>query len=104
MKLLLIGATGPTGRQIVDQALAQGHTVTALVRDPARASFAPPVTRAVGDVLDAASLTKAVGGQEAVLCSLGSGPTGPFKEMTMLSEGTRHLVATMQQAGTPRLV
>ena len=104
MKLLIIGATGPTGRQIVDQALAQGHTVTALVRDPAKASFAPPVTKAVGDVLNAASLTKAVVGQEAVICALGSGPTGPFKEMTLLSEGTRHLVTAMQETGTPRLV
>lgn len=104
MKLLIIGATGPTGRQIVDQALAQGHTVTTLVRNPAKASFAPPVTKVAGDVLDAASLQQAVAGQEAVLCSLGSAATGPFKEMTMLSEGTRHLVAAMQEAGTRRLV
>ncbi len=104
MKLLIIGATGLTGRQLVDQALAQGHNVTALVRDPAKASFAPAVTKAVGDVLDAASLAKAVVGQEAVLCSLGSGATGPFKEMTLLSEGTRHLIAAMQGAGTRRLV
>ncbi len=104
MKLLIIGATGPTGRQIVDQALAQGHTVTALVRDPAKASFAPPVTKVAGDVLAAASLQQAVAGQEAVLCTLGSAATGPFKEMTMLSEGTRNLVTAMQEAGARRLV
>ncbi len=34
MKVLIIGATGPTGQQIVQQALAQGHEVTALVRNP----------------------------------------------------------------------
>ena len=104
MKLLIIGATGATGRELVNQAITQGHEVTALVRDAAKAAFAPPVKMAVGDVLDAGSLKNALAGQEAVICSLGSTASGPFKEMTLLSEGTRNLIAAMQAIGVNRLV
>jgi putative NADH-flavin reductase len=104
MKILVIGATGATGREIVKQAVIEGHAVTALVRDLSKASFDPAVTKVVGNVLDPVSLTKAIAGQEAVVCSLGSGITGPFKEMTMLSEGTRNLVTAMQAQGAKRLI
>ncbi len=104
MKILVIGATGPTGNEIVKQAVEQGHAVTALVRDPAKANFASAVVVAVGNVLDRGSLARAVQGQEAIVCSLGSGITGPFKEMTMLSEGTRNLIAAMQDRNVRRIV
>ncbi len=104
MKLLVLGATGATGKEIVRQALAQGHEVTALVRHTTKASFATPVQNVVGNVLDPASLQRALAGQEGVVCSLGSTATGSFKEMTMLSEGTRNLVTTMQAQGVRRLV
>jgi putative NADH-flavin reductase len=104
MKILVIGATGPTGKEIVKQAVEQGHAVTALVRNAAKANFDSPVVLAVGDVLDRGSLTRAVEGQDAVVCSLGSGVTGPFKEMTMLSEGTCNLILAMQEQNVRRIV
>jgi putative NADH-flavin reductase len=104
MKILVIGATGPTGKEIVKQAVDQEHAVTALVRDATKANFGPPVVLTVGDVLDRDSLVRAVEGQEAVVCSLGSGVTGPFKKMTMLSEGTRNLIAAMQKQNVRRIV
>lgn len=104
MKLLIIGATGPTGRELVKQALGQGHEITVLVRDATKAAFAPPVRMVVGNVLDAASLKAAVAGQDAVISALGSSPSGPFKEPTMLTDGTRNLVAAMRAAGVDRLV
>jgi putative NADH-flavin reductase len=104
MKLLIVGATGPTGREIVRQALALGHSVTALVRNAAKAGFVSPVHMAVGDVLESAALKDAVVGQDAVICSLGSAISGPVKEMTLLSAGTRNLVAAMQAEGVKRLV
>ena len=104
MKLLIVGATGPTGRELVNQAIAQGHEVTALVRDAAKAAFTPSVKTVVGDVLNPASLNAAVAGQEAVVNTLGSAASGPFKETTLLSEGTRNLVAAMRAAGVARLV
>lgn len=105
MKLLVIGATGGTGQEIVKQALRTGHSITALVRDvAAKGRFDPAVRIAVGNVLDAASLQKALAGQEAVISSLGSGATGPFKEMTMLSEGTRNLIREMQTLSVERFI
>lgn len=104
MKILVIGATGATGQEIVKQALEARHQVTALVRDPAKVHFLPSVQKVVGNVLDAKSLHRAVAGQEAVISSLGSGATGPFKELTKLSEGTRNLVRAMQAENVKRLV
>ena len=104
MKLLIIGATGPTGRELVQQAIAQGHEATALVRDTAKAAFSRPIRMIEGDVLDLASLKNAVAGQEAVISALGSGASGPFKKMTMLSEGTRNLVTAMRAKGVNRLI
>jgi putative NADH-flavin reductase len=104
VKILVIGASGPTGKEIVKQAMEQRHAITAFVRDKAKAKFASPVALAAGDVLDRNSLKRALEGQEAVICSLGSGVTGPFKEMTMLSEGTRNLIAAMQEKNVRRIV
>ncbi len=102
MNLLIVGATGGTGQQLVAQALDRGHRVTALVRRLARAEQRPGLTPAVGDVLDPASLDRAMLGQQAVLSALGHkrwlGPTH------LLSEGTRNLIAAMGHHGVRRLV
>ena len=73
MKLLILGATGGTGRQLVQQALKQGHVVTAFARDPAKVT--PPhdnLRIAKGDVMDPAAVDAAVAGQDAVVSALGS--------------------------------
>jgi uncharacterized protein YbjT (DUF2867 family) len=70
-----------------------------LVRDAAKARFAPGVENAVGDVLALGSLKTALAGQEAVICSLGSAATGPFKEMTLLSTGTAAEFARQRRDG-----
>ncbi len=72
MRLLVIGATGGTGRGLVQQALAHGHQVTAFVRDPARFQVDHPNLRVPkGDVLDYATVESAMRGQDAVLSALG---------------------------------
>ncbi|MEY2573680.1 MAG: hypothetical protein QOJ87_1893 [Verrucomicrobiota bacterium] len=72
MAVLVIGATGGTGRELVQQALAQGHQVTAFVRDPAKLQINHSNLRiAQGDVLDYATVESAMRGQEAVLSALG---------------------------------
>jgi uncharacterized protein YbjT (DUF2867 family) len=102
MNLLIVGATGGTGRQLVSQALERGHRVTALVRRPPRAEGRPGLTTIVGNVLDPASLDRAVRGQEAVVSALGHKRwLGPSR---ILSEGTRNLVAAMGRHGVRRLV
>ena len=74
MRLLILGATGPTGRNLVDQALGAGNDVTALVRDPTRLTLVHPrLTIVVGDATDPRSLDATVRGKEAVLSALGAG-------------------------------
>lgn len=100
MKLLIFGATGSVGRQLVEQALAQGHTVTAFTRDPAKLQINHANLRvAQGDVMDFASVERAVQGQDEVLCSIGAGRKG-----TIRSEGTRNIIRAMENVGVRRFV
>ncbi len=72
MNLLIIGATGGTGRALVDQALTQGHTVTAFVCNPAKIKpMRERLTLVQGDVLHYESVERAVQGKDAVLSALG---------------------------------
>ena len=100
VKLIIFGSTGSMGRPLVEQALEQGHMVAAFARDPARVDIKHANLEVIqGDVMDLASVEKAVQGQEAVLSSLGAGMKG-----TIRSEGTRHIIRAMEKAGIRRLV
>jgi putative NADH-flavin reductase len=102
MKLLIFGATGTIGRQVVWQALEQGHTVTAFARDPAKLEIQHPNLKIFqGDVLDFRSVQQAVQRQEVVLCTIGSGQK---RTGTIRSEGTRNIIRAMEQAGIRRLI
>jgi len=73
MRLLVFGATGGTGRALVERALEQGHLVTAFARDPAKVRGAHQnLTVARGNMLDSSSVEAAVQGQDAVLSALGT--------------------------------
>lgn len=102
-RVLIIGATGGTGRHLVTQALDRGLEVTALVRDPAKLAIEHPRLRIIkGDILDAALVDAAVRGQDAVLSALGHkrflGPS------SILSEGTHNLIRAMEANEVRRLV
>jgi putative NADH-flavin reductase len=72
MNLLILGATGGTGRALVEQALEEGHTGTAFARDPAKVRTTHQNLRiAEGDILDYDSVEAALRGQDAVLSALG---------------------------------
>lgn len=102
-RVLVVGATGGTGRQLVAQALERGHAVTALVRDPSRLQVGHPrLTVVQGDVLDAGSVEAAMRGQDAVLCALGH--RRYFRPTRTLSEGTRNILRAMEAHHVPRLV
>jgi putative NADH-flavin reductase len=102
--LLVIGATRHTGNQVMRQALAAGHTVTALARDPARIEIQHERLRVVcGDVMDAATLVPAIAGCDAVLSALGA-TSAVRKPTTLYSEGMRNIVQAMRAAGVPRLI
>lgn len=102
MQLMVVGATGPLGRAVVDSALGRGHNVKALVRNPQSATLPDTVQTVQGDVLDPASLEPAARGCEAVVCVLGT--PSPRTATTLLETGTANLVTVMKQVPVPRLV
>lgn len=102
MKLLVFGATGGTGRHLVEQALAHGHDVTAFVRNPAAVRLSHARLQiAQGDVMDAAAVERVMPSRDAVLCALGAPAT---KTGTVRSEGTRSIVRAMERAGVRRFI
>ncbi len=101
MKVLVIGAAGKSGAALVQQAMAEGHEVTAFVHDPSE-YHQTGVHVIAGDVLDAAKVEEAVAGQDAVLDALG-GKT-PYKETTLETNAARHVVNAMRKHGVRRLV
>jgi len=103
MKLAIFGATGKTGIELVKQALEQGHTVTAFVRDPARLAIVDEnLTFVTGDIFDAVIVGKAVEGQDAVICALGAG--SDLKKTTIRATGTINIISGMQKHNVKRLM
>lgn len=102
-RVLIVGATGGTGRRLVEQALERGFRVTALVRNPSKLQLEHQrLTVIKGDVLDAVSLDAAMQGQEAVLSALGH--KRYFYPNRILSEGTSNVLRAMGTHGARRLV
>ncbi|MEV7021216.1 SDR family oxidoreductase [Kitasatospora sp. NPDC093558] len=103
MKLTVLGATGGIGRHLVRLALADGHHVTAAVRDPARLPLRHErLTVVQADALDAASLKPVVAGADAVLSGIGqAGRTDPLKPA---STSARAAVSAMTATGVRRLI
>jgi putative NADH-flavin reductase len=104
MKVIIFGASGSIGRNLVSQALELGHSVTAFVRDASRLDTSRVTQHnnlsiAVGDVLDAASVEKAVAGHDAVMITIGAGRKGGVR-----AEGTGNIIAAMEKAGVKRLI
>ena len=102
-KILVLGATGGTGRLIVAQALARGYDVTALVRSAEKARDLTGAKLMVGDVRDEKALRQALKGRDAVVSALGT-PASLFREVTFLSSATRALVSAMKSEQVPRLI
>lgn len=103
MNIVIFGGTGGTGLELLKQAIARGHEVTALVRDPARVGMTDTRLRILkGDVLDPNAVRAAVTGTQAALSALGvrlGQPPG-----TVRSEGTRNIVAALSDAGVRKFV
>lgn len=102
-KILVLGATGGTGRLVVRDAIASGHHVTALVRSPDTAGDLGGATIVQGDARDERALRSALEGQDVVVSALGT-PASPFREVTLLSTSTRALTAAMRAEGVARLL
>jgi putative NADH-flavin reductase len=105
MKLLVLGATGGIGLEIVRQAISRGHTVTALVRSPQPLQpFQDRITVRHGDLLNPAALEPAIQGHDAVLS--GFGPRLPIakSDANLLRDFAAALTTAMQHAGVTRVV
>jgi len=75
MKLIIFGATGTVGKELVQQAVEKGYEVTAFVRQPERMQIGntPNLVVCKGDVLNVIDVKNAIKNQDVVLCALGDG-------------------------------
>ena len=90
-------------QEIVKQGLVQGHDITALVRDASQILLTDThLHLVVGDILNTQDVDAAMAGQDAVICSLGTGVT--FKHVTLFSDGTLHLLDAMRKHAVRRIV
>ncbi len=102
MKIAVFGSTGGTGKELVKQALDQGHDVVAYARNPENLNDIRHENLRImqGDVLDQAADEIAVEGQDAVLSAIGAGA----KRTNLREEGTRVIIEAMQKAGIRRFI
>jgi putative NADH-flavin reductase len=103
MNLVIFGASGGTGQHLVQQALAQGHTVTAFARRPESilAAPSPGLTVIQGDVHDAAAVSAVIAGNDAVLSGLGARSLG---RSDVLEVGVRNILAGMAAHRVRRII
>ena len=112
MKIVIFGATGGTGRRLVERAVAEGHEVTAFVRKPSRMIARHERLKiALGDVFNSGQVREAVDGNEAVISVLGSRqPSNPLRPHRPgdpdgpASAGARNIIAAMKEHGSRRFV
>jgi uncharacterized protein YbjT (DUF2867 family) len=98
MNLVVLGASGRTGRLVVEQALAAGHTVTALVHSPEKLTIGNPNLRVVtGEATEPSAVSSALEGADAVISTLGG--TG-----SVIADSTSAIVSAAGQTGVSRVV
>ena len=103
MNILIIGATGGTGKELVKQSLERNYTVTALVRKPDKIKISNKrLTIAKGDVLNPDSLSSVIKNQDVVVCALGHKRW--FYPNKILSQGTQNIVNEMEKNNVKRFI
>ncbi len=103
MDILIYGASGATGHELVKQALGQGHKVTAFVRTPSKLKIAHQNLKVMqGDVINYQIVEDAVKGQDAVLSALGA--PSPFKYDQSVVDGISNIVKAMEHVEVGRII
>jgi putative NADH-flavin reductase len=105
MHIALLGAGGAIARRVAREALARGHRVTAVVRDPA--TFTPYDDRlrvVQGDATDAASVERAVRGADAIVNAISPRPSPTGRPASSLADSARAVIAGARAAGVRRLL
>jgi putative NADH-flavin reductase len=100
--IALIGATGATGKEVIEFALKQGYMVRALARKPDLIRPQQNLSVVAGDVTNDESLTKAFSDVDAVISCFG--PINNFKAGNLMSAGTKNIIIACEKAGVKRLV
>lgn len=101
VRILLIGATGGTGQAVLAQALARGHHITAIVRQPQSVTPSDSLSVVEGNALRAEDVARAADGADAVISVLGQRRAS---DRTVLEEGARAAVAALARAGVRRYI
>ena len=101
MRILVVGAAGKTGRNIVQQAVARDHTVTGVAHRTPRLSLPRVIRLFVGDSRDPALLDEAVSGQDAVVDTIGT--RRPFRATTLETDTAHALLAAMERHEVRRI-
>ncbi|TMI63667.1 MAG: SDR family oxidoreductase [Bacteroidetes bacterium] len=101
MNIILFGATGSVGKQIIKQTLDEGHRVTAFTRSPEKliAFSSANLSVVKGDILNKTDVESAVLNHDVVLCTIGDGNKG-----TVRGTGTRNIIESMQKHHIKRLI
>jgi putative NADH-flavin reductase len=101
MKIIVFGATGGTGKEIVRQAIEQGHSVTAFVRDAEVLSPRENLKIVQGEIFDPAAVTTAIDGNRAVLSALGP---RSLKRENVLGRALPNILAGMDEHYIHRII
>jgi uncharacterized protein YbjT (DUF2867 family) len=104
MKIVVLGATGRTGRLVVEQALMRGDEVVAYVRNPHGIAANPGLGIAVGQLDDMLALTAAIDGADAVLVCLGTHGKRMKKNVDLMQKSVPSIIRAMKNANVSRLV
>jgi putative NADH-flavin reductase len=103
MRIVILGATGLTGQQLLRQAVERQHQVTVLVRDPGKLGTTHKVLNVItGDVLDEGALSRALEGNEAVLVALGKGKS--LRSSNLMTGAVTNIVSGMKARNMNRVV
>ncbi|WP_375560169.1 NAD(P)-dependent oxidoreductase [Bernardetia sp. OM2101] len=101
-RILIFGATGGTGKELVKQALASGNNVTSFARTPENLKVSHNNLRIIkGDVLNYGDVLKAMDNQDVVYCNLGMPASD---KSTLRADGTTNIIKAMQEKGVKRFV
>jgi len=102
MKIVVFGGSSGTGLHLVEQALAEGHEVTAFANIPSAVAIQNPRFHFIhGNVFDLTDVEAAISGQDAVLCTLG---VRPGSTTPVCSKGTENIIAAMKKLGVKRFI
>ncbi len=101
MKLIIFGATGTVGKELVKQALNKGYEVTVFIRNTDKMQNANNANLILykGDVLNVGEVENVLKNQDVVLCALGDGKVGKIRAL-----GTKNIIEAMNKTGQKRLI